>query len=266
MNEPRIIAISDVQYHDAYGSLGFPVESFEFRPFPSDPPSFNGDEGAVMILDCGFDVEGGLDLARHYKSHCPAIPIIFITEIGSEDTAVEALRIGIREYLKKPFDALQLKQIIELLLDIRQMTKERRTAFALYPPNRHEADSALEDAELPESIRDVLSYIKANLNEDMCLKELAEHALTSKFHFCKTFKKHVGLPPLRYVNFMRIGEAKRLLCKSSLNVSDVAMQVGYNDVSSFCKQFKRLTGMSPTHFKSATRESAQNNHIHLHST
>ncbi len=266
MNTARIIVVSDVQYHDVYRSLPFPVESFEFRPFHSGPLSFNGVEAAVLILDCGFDVKRGLDLAKYYKSHCPAIPIVFITEISSEEIAIEALRIGIREYLIKPIQVMRLKEIIELLLEITQMTKERRTAFPLHCPDEHEFDSVLEDDELPENIRDVLVYIKTNLSENMCLEDLADHAFASKSHFCKTFKKHVGLPPLKYVNVMRIGEAKRLLCKTGLNVSDVATQVGFNDASSFCKQFKRLTGMSPTHFKSATKESPRNKHIRLNCT
>jgi YesN/AraC family two-component response regulator len=265
MKHTRIIVVSDVQYHDAYRSLAFHEERFEFRPFPSDPLILNSDGIAILIIDCGYDVKKGLDFAKHFKPHCPAVPIVFITEISSEETAIEAFRLGIREYLKKPVDAVRLKEIIDLLLEIRHMTKERRTAFPLYCRHKHEVHSVLEDAELPENIHDVLGYIKANLSEDMCLKKLAEHASISKFHFCKTFKKHVGLPPLRYVNVMRIDEAKRLLFKNGLNISDVATQVGFNDLSSFCKHFKRLTGMSPTTFKSAIRESAGNNHIHANS-
>lgn len=265
MKETRIIVIADIQYHDAYRSIDFHRESVEFRPFPSDPPSFNTDGAAVLILDCGFDVKKGLEFAKQWKAQCPAVPIIFITEISSEDTAIEAFRIGIREYLKKPFDTARLKEIIELLLEIKQMTKERRTAFPLSCPNKHGAGSELEDADLPENIHGVLSYIKAHLSEDMCLERLADQASISKFHFCKTFKKHMGLPPLRYVNVMRIDEAKRLLHKKGFNIADVAMQVGFNDLSSFCKHFKRLTGMSPTHFKSAVRGSAGNNHVHLDS-
>ena len=261
MKESRIIVISDVQYHDAYRSLPFPEESFEFRRLHHASINFNGKQAGVLLLDCGFDILSGLDLARRYKSCYPAIPIVFITEIGSEDTAIEALRIGIREYLKKPLDLMELKETIDLLFEIKDMTKEKRTAFPLHAPDKYGVDGRPEDAELPENIRDVLGYIKENLSDDICLERLAEHALTSKYHFCKTFKKHMGLPPLRYVNIMRIGEAKRLLSNSGLNVSDVAMQVGFNDLSSFCKQFRRFTGMAPTHFKSAFRESTQADHV-----
>lgn len=265
MEHTRIIVVSDIKNHDAYRSLSFHEERFEFKPFPSDPLMFNIDGVALLILDCGYDVKRGLAFAKHFKLHCPAIPIIFITDISSEDTAIEAFRLGIREYLKKPIDAMRLKEIIDLLLEIRHMTKERRTAFPLFCRHKHTFHGGLEDADLPENIHDVVGYIKANLSEDMCLEKLAEHASISKFHFCKTFKKHMGLPPLRYVNVMRIDEAKRLLCKNGLNVSDVAMQVGFNDLSSFCKHFKRLTGMSPTTFKSALREPAGNKHIHVNS-
>lgn len=263
MKHTRIIVVSDIQYHDEYRTLSFYKEHFEFRPFPSDQLMFHDDGVAMIILDCGYDVKRGLGFAKHLKLHCPAIPIVFITDISSEDTAIEAFRLGIREYLKKPVDVLRLKEIIDLLLEIRHMTTERRTAFPLHCRHKDEIYSVLEDAELPENIHDVLGYIKAHLSEDMCLKKLADHASVSKFHFCKTFKKHMGLPPLRYVNVMRIDEAKRLLLKHDLNVSDVAMQVGFNDLSSFSKHFKRLTGMSPSTFKSVISESAGNNHMHV---
>lgn len=263
MNKTRITIVSGVQNHDAYRSLFAHKENVELRPFSCDTLNLDSEGTAVLVLDSGFDIKKGLDFAKHYKSHFSDIPIVFITEISSEDMVIEAFRLGIREYLKKPFDVMKLHQIIDLLLEISQMKNEKRMAFPLYCRHRNESPDSLEVIDLPTNIYDVLGYIKANLNEDLCLEKLAAHASISKFHFCKTFKKHMGLPPLRYVNVMRIDKAKRLLCKNGLNISDVAIQVGFNDLSSFCKHFKRLTGMSPTTFKTAVRESAVSNPIHI---
>jgi AraC-like DNA-binding protein len=94
-----------------------------------------------------------------------------------------------------------------------------------------------------------IRYIEENLSNVICLDDIAEKANVSKYHFCRLFKKRVGMSPLRFATCMRIEKAKELLKNDDLTISTAAANVGFNDISSFIKQFKRLTGMTPSSYR-----------------
>jgi AraC family transcriptional regulator len=95
----------------------------------------------------------------------------------------------------------------------------------------------------------VCDYIEANLHQDISLAELAAIARLSPYHFCRAFKETVGEPPHRYQMSRRIEQAKTLLAKPSLSVSDVAVAVGYGSLSRFSALFRQVTGHSPRDYR-----------------
>ncbi|MBD2750577.1 helix-turn-helix transcriptional regulator [Microvirga sp. BT688] len=95
----------------------------------------------------------------------------------------------------------------------------------------------------------VCDYIEENLQQDISLAELAAIARLSPYHFCRAFKEAVGEPPHRYQMSRRIEQAKTLLAKPSLSVSDVAATVGYGSLSRFSALFRQTTGHSPREYR-----------------
>jgi AraC family transcriptional regulator len=71
----------------------------------------------------------------------------------------------------------------------------------------------------------------------------------SKHHFCRVFKRHLGISPLQFFIRMRVERAKELLKNRALSVSMVALEVGFNDISNFIKHFKKVTGITPSAFR-----------------
>ncbi len=102
-----------------------------------------------------------------------------------------------------------------------------------------------------ENIKHVIGYIESNLWSKLDLENLAQIAKLSKFHFCRKFKRHVGINPMKYVNTRRIEKAKELLKKRDLSVSLVASEVGFRDLSNFIRQFKKRTGLAPNAYRHA---------------
>jgi AraC family transcriptional regulator len=95
----------------------------------------------------------------------------------------------------------------------------------------------------------VCDYIEDNLHQDISLAELAAIVTLSPYHFCRAFKETVGEPPHRYQMSRRIEQAKTLLAKPSLSVSDVAASVGYSSLSRFSALFRQVTGHSPRGYR-----------------
>lgn len=65
----------------------------------------------------------------------------------------------------------------------------------------------------------------------------------------KQFRASTGIPIGQYAIRVRINRAKALLLRSDLTLEKLAVQLGYPDCFSFCKQFKQYTGVSPTQFR-----------------
>ena len=97
--------------------------------------------------------------------------------------------------------------------------------------------------------RSVAKYIEENLSEQISLAELAELAHLSIFHFSRAFKQSFGMPPHRYHTSRRIEWAKILLAKLSQSVTEIALDIGFSDASSFTAAFRKWTGRTPTEFR-----------------
>ena len=70
----------------------------------------------------------------------------------------------------------------------------------------------------------------------------------TKEYYCTVFKKITGRTFTEYVTHLRIAEAKRLLLKGSLPVTEVCYECGFNDLSHFTRTFKSVCGKSPSKF------------------
>jgi AraC family transcriptional regulator len=97
--------------------------------------------------------------------------------------------------------------------------------------------------------RAVAQYIDGNLAQQISLAALAETARLSPFHFSRAFKKSFGMPPHHHHMNRRIEWAKMLLAERSRSVTDIALQVGFADTSSFSVAFRKLAGRSPREYR-----------------
>ncbi len=97
--------------------------------------------------------------------------------------------------------------------------------------------------------RAVAQYIEANLARQISTAALAETARLSPFHFSRAFKKSFGMPPHYYHMKRRLEWAKSLLAERSRSVTDIALQVGFADTSSFSVAFRKLADRSPTEYR-----------------
>lgn len=97
----------------------------------------------------------------------------------------------------------------------------------------------------------VIRYIKEHLTEkNITIDLLAQKAQMSPSHFFRQFKNTLGLSPIEYINSEKIKFAKKLMkSNKSLFISEVAYKAGFNNVSYFNRQFKKLEMITPQQFK-----------------
>lgn len=96
----------------------------------------------------------------------------------------------------------------------------------------------------------VVDYIEEHLDRDLSLVELASLVHLSVTHFARAFKAAYGIAPYRYIIRRRVQRAKVLLQTSDLNIASIAASVGFGSQSRFSQLFTRVTGFTPSLFRS----------------
>jgi AraC family transcriptional regulator len=92
-------------------------------------------------------------------------------------------------------------------------------------------------------------YIEEHLADEISLSSLARLVQLSPFHFSRAFKESFGVPPHRYLTGQRIERAKALLAERKLSVTEIGLDVGFNETSSFTHAFRKVTGETPTEYR-----------------
>lgn len=102
----------------------------------------------------------------------------------------------------------------------------------------------------PQVVSRAKKYILERFQERITLDEAAQAVNASTRHFCKVFKEATGITFTDYLARARVEKAKHLLLNPHLRVSEIAFETGFESISQFNRSFKRITGMSPTQFRS----------------
>lgn len=100
-----------------------------------------------------------------------------------------------------------------------------------------------------DGITTALLYINEHFREEVNLEKYAEIAHLSLGRFSHVFTKKVGIPPHKYVQALRMEEAKELLRFSSMSIREVAASIGIDEPSYFSRIFRKYTGFSPTDYR-----------------
>ena len=116
----------------------------------------------------------------------------------------------------------------------------RRTALRPGPADRRRAiESAL--------------WIEANAAQDVDLQALSQRSGLSVYHYLRLFASVVGVTPHQFLLRCRLRRAARLLIDEDRPVTEIALEVGYADLSNFVRSFHRAAGVSPRAYRRASR-------------
>ena len=211
-------------------------------------PCESGQAG-VLVLDSGINAHRGLMQLKQFKSGCPDVPVIFLTELNTVDVVLSAFRAGARDYFPMPLDKAGFLESVCALIRCRKA--EREVPLRASEPQAAYGVYGNVPGLVPASIQRALNSVKNKFAGELSLEALSAEAGVSKHHFCRTFKKYTGLSPMNYLTRVRIERAKELLQNTPASISMVAAEVGFNDLSSFIKHFKKTIGCTPRSFKKA---------------
>ena len=178
-----------------------------------------------------------IDVMKEIKNVEPSVFVIIVTEYGDEEMAVEAFKSGTRDYLKKPFS-------------ISKPSRRKNILPGSDAPAQQETPPAAVTLSQHHKIQQAVRFINDNYRTDIRLAASAQEAGMSPAHFSRIFKKVIGLSYQDYLNSRRITKAKNLLRTSAQSVTEIAASLGFADLTGFGRIFKKLTGHTPSAFRS----------------
>lgn len=101
-------------------------------------------------------------------------------------------------------------------------------------------------------VQNALNEIHIHFAEPLRLEDLTTAAHVGRNKLTQLFDRYVGMPPMRYLNDYRLIEAKSLIQNTSLPISRISEEVGFNQLSNFIQLFRRKYGTSPLQYRKNT--------------
>jgi len=210
-------------------------------------PDFNCQ---LILSDIMMPEMDGFALLEKIKSYSPTrlLPFIFLTARAGMEDRISAMRIGVDDYLLKPFDEEELLARVANLLH----NYQERTAVAVVSetsaPFEPELEQAADASELwVERLR---TYTLENLsNPTFSVQQLTEAAGMGHSTFNEKMKQETGLTPNLFVREIRLIHARTLLeTRACGSVQDVCRTVGFQKTAYFSQLFKERFGKNPSEY------------------
>ncbi len=205
-------------------------------------------QASLIISDIMMPEMDGYQLLTHLKStdYFRGIPVIMLTARADIQDKLKALRIGVDDYLLKPFDEEELLTRISNLL----VNYEERQAFSK-TANKSTAtphQNSVSDEE-QEWLVSLEALIIKEMNNSLFSNDyLAEKLLLTPKTLYRKVKILTGLTPTKYIRTIRLQHAKMLL-ESGKSVSETAYQVGFQKTTYFSQLFRKEFGKLPSEYK-----------------
>ncbi len=121
------------------------------------------------------------------------------------------------------------------------LDRNAQAEFSIFNGHKKHTDDVVLNAQI---------FIEENYQDKISIKKLSAQLGVSRRNFDRRFIKATGLTPLDYLQRVKIEVAKKSFENSRKSVNEAMYEVGYNDTKAFREVFGRVTGMSPTDYKS----------------
>ena len=172
------------------------------------------------------------------------IPVVMLTAKAGQESKIDGLQRGADDYLVKPFDVRELKVRVQNLVDQRKRLREHYRQEITLQPRDIQVTSA--DAEF---LQKVLAILEENFSDaDFGVEEFNRAIGFSRMQLHRKLKALTDQSTGEFIKHFRLERAKQYLAHKDAQVSQVAYDCGFNNVSHFSKSFKDHTSMTPSEF------------------
>lgn len=196
----------------------------------------------IIISDVMMPVMDGFGLRESINRHpqWKRVPFLLLTARTLPEDKIKGFKLGIDDYVTKPFSLPELKARVHNLLENKL---EREIALESAPTS-----ASLTPEE--ELIKRAESYVRKKLDDTtLSVEELAKHLGYSQRNLSRVLTQISGLSPVKFILELRLQHARHLLeTRQFATVAEVRYEIGIESASYFTAKFKQRFGCTPTEY------------------
>ena len=183
----------------------------------------------LIVADLRLPDMTALELFRTLRSDGADTPFVIMTGFASVGSAVDAMKLGVRDYVEKPIKEDHLLKL----------------ALAVVPQRPPDQPS-------DRRVSEALQIIDDNYGDPrLRLRDVAHRVSTSVEHLCRLFKRETGKCFHEHLRLRRIAEATRLLQCTTISIKEIAYRCGFSTTTRMDRHFKICCGRKPSQLRPA---------------
>jgi signal transduction histidine kinase/DNA-binding response OmpR family regulator len=201
----------------------------------------------VIVSDVMMPRMDGFTLCDKLKTdeRTSHIPIILLTAKASVKDKIEGFETGADDYIMKPFDPEELTARIKNLVEQRERIHEHFRRHGLFEIEKEKITPADQ-----KFLQNTVSIITTRMSDAAFgVDSLAAEIGVSRSVLLKKIEALVGEPPSELIKMIRLNKAARFIEGKFGNMSEIALEVGFNNPSYFAECFKHQFGCSPSQYR-----------------
>ena len=200
----------------------------------------------LIVSDVMMPKMDGFKLCEKLKTdeRTSHIPMILLTAKAAKEDKLAGYETGADEYLMKPFDTDELKSRIKNLISQRKRLQQHFRKQGLIGIDQQKITS-VDKKFLQKSIDIINKHIS---DSSFSVEMLAEELAISRSGLQKKIQSLIGETPGDLIRRIRLNEAAELIKHKFGNLSEIALEVGYNNPAHFSEAFKRQFGVAPSQY------------------
>jgi|CXWL01.1.fsa_nt_gi YesN/AraC family two-component response regulator len=183
----------------------------------------------IVLLDVMMRETDGLTVLQEIKAAYPHIIVIMMTAFGTKDIIIQSLRYHADDFLEKPFNPTELKEMIDTHLREKSHREGSRDSFG-------------------NKIERIKDFIDRNY-KNVSLETIAQELCLSSKYVSRVFSSGNAVSYRGYKVKVKMDRAKGLLTTTSKNICEIAYELGYQNPESFMRLFKRTTLLTPMAYR-----------------
>lgn len=207
----------------------------------------------LIVSDVMMPKMDGFKLCEKLKTdeRTSHIPVILLTAKAAKKDKLEGYETGADDYIMKPFEPDELRARIKNLIEQRKRLHEhfrKKEFFELEQTNITSIDKKF--------LKRVIEIIKANIsNTEFNVEVLTENMAVSRSLLNKKVVSLTGEPPIDLIKRIRLTKAVELIEKKFGNLSEIALEVGFDNPAYFSECFKKQFGVPPSQYNKNNKAS-----------
>lgn len=151
---------------------------------------------------------------------------------------------------RNPTRPFGCEQLIKINLELLLISLFRKDT-SIQSKNR--ISSAVKERSDEDMVKKIIAYLRDRLHENIRFEDVRQFSNLSRTNLKVLFKDKTGMSVMEFFRNIKVEEAKKMIREEHYNFTEISKKLGYDSIHYFSRQFKKITGMSPSEYASSVK-------------